>query len=137
MCAFLRGTTCTTGCLQNQLQPVQISPVALFETAGPVQFSVFFWLHGLDLQTLPELHPELRTPGEPIYMADSTLPCPDCGEEIHVGTGGSKNLETHCASSKVCKAQHEQKAVTTQTNIRKKMFALRDNKDCKDTKTPR
>ena len=40
-------------------QPVQIGPVALFEkhattTAGPVQsgFWSFFWLHGLDLQTL-------------------------------------------------------------------------------------
>ncbi|KAF8237738.1 hypothetical protein L208DRAFT_1161805, partial [Tricholoma matsutake] len=57
-----------------------------------------------------------------VYTADSTLPCPDCSKEVHVSTGSSKNLETHCTSSKACKARHEQnlKAVMTQTKKKKK-----------------
>lgn len=51
----------------------------------------------------------IRTTGEPEYTTDSTLTCPDCGEEVHVGTGGVKNLDTHRTSSK-CKALCERRA---------------------------
>ena len=48
--------------------------------------------------------------GEPEYTLDSTLSCPDCDEEVYVGTGGPKNLEIHQRTSKACKAKCEQKA---------------------------
>ncbi|KAF8221056.1 hypothetical protein L208DRAFT_1213700, partial [Tricholoma matsutake] len=45
--------------------------------------------------------------------AESTLPCPDCGSDIRVGTGGHKNLDIHRAS-KPCQAERDrQKACTT------------------------
>ncbi|KAF8220693.1 hypothetical protein L208DRAFT_1332334 [Tricholoma matsutake] len=48
--------------------------------------------------------------GEPEYTLDSTLSCPDCDEEVHIGTGGPKNLEIHQCTSKACKVKCEQKA---------------------------
>jgi hypothetical protein len=50
----------------------------------------------------------LRRP-TPEFTADSTLNCPNCGQTIHVGTGGESNLEAH-RSSKACKATAEQNA---------------------------
>ena len=67
MCKFLRGITCATGCNRSPLRLVAISPSrsgcvvwkacncncqSSPNQSGPVQFSVFFWLHGPDLQTL-------------------------------------------------------------------------------------
>ena len=42
------------------------------------------------------------------FNSESTLLCPDCGTDMHVGTAGEKNLATH-HNSKACKAGHEKK----------------------------
>src|ERR1700678_4487967 len=46
--------------------------------------------------------PLCRFGSTPKFTADSTLSCPNCGQTIHVGTGGENNLEAH-RSSKACK----------------------------------
>jgi len=43
------------------------------------------------------------------YTDTSTLKCPDCKQNIQVGTAGSKNLDIHCGS-KVCRAECKRKA---------------------------
>src|SRR5258708_37738290 len=35
--------------------------------------------------------------------------CPDCQTSIHVGTGGTKNLDQHCGSSDCVKQQSKKK----------------------------
>ena len=62
MCKFLRGITCATGCKWSPSKPAAVSPnwsgCIVWKACNRncrsslVQFSVFFWLHGPDLQTL-------------------------------------------------------------------------------------
>ena len=70
-----------------------------------VQCSLAMWKRWVDTCCAmdPHLNFGIRTMGELEYTTDSTLTCPDCGEEVHVGTSGVKNLDTHCTSSE-CKA---------------------------------
>jgi hypothetical protein len=42
------------------------------------------------------------------FNSQSTLLCPDCGTDMHVGTVGEKNLATH-HNLKACKAGYGKK----------------------------
>jgi hypothetical protein len=42
------------------------------------------------------------------FTAESVLPCPECGSNIHVGTAGNKNLDIH-RDSKACKSEHNRR----------------------------
>lgn len=44
------------------------------------------------------------------YNIGSKLTYPDCNEEVHISTGGLKNLELHC-TSKTCQAQKHWKSI--------------------------
>ena len=82
MCAFLRSITCENDCFRNRLQPVQISPVALFESmqlqppvrpnqSSPVQFSVFFsvaWTRPADTNSTSSI-----VCAQPLHMHFETL----------------------------------------------------------------
>jgi len=49
------------------------------------------------------------------FNSESTLLCPDCGTDMHVGTVGEKNLTTH-HNSKACKAGYEKKLLDAKSN---------------------
>ncbi|KAF8232406.1 hypothetical protein L208DRAFT_1272330, partial [Tricholoma matsutake] len=51
------------------------------------------------------------------YDESYTMRCPDCDEDIHVGTGGPKNLASHRGRKQCCNGQERKAQLKKQGRI--------------------
>ena len=65
-------------------------------------------------------------------MIDTRLCCLDCNTDVHVGTGGTSNLNVHC-NLKVCKDSQQAQLIQPQANSLLNFFTQKTSQDTTNT----